>query len=222
MNRRASSYARHYVVKKSSCRASSGVFKLSQVSSHYPLIALFTATTLSQFTSHSLLLNQQLFLLLLTTSQLLFVTPVRLHYHHSKTMATNIVPKDMWICHECEGTNMIPLADKKCPTCPHYRCDSCYGPGAQRPPPRTNMSLGQQDLYRQRRPARTSTDYEPIQRARSSIQRSNNPRRERLEAPSPFATYTDIPKDIWVCNECGSENLDWYDACPICGAAKPE
>jgi rubrerythrin len=29
----------------------------------------------------------------------------------------------------------------------------------------------------------------------------------------------DDPVDIWVC-ECGSENCDWYDACPLCGRMK--
>lgn len=29
--------------------------------------------------------------------------------------------------------------------------------------------------------------------------------------------YSGMADDMWVCSECGAENNDWVERCPICG-----
>ncbi|KAF2265118.1 hypothetical protein CC78DRAFT_616256 [Lojkania enalia] len=62
--------------------------------------------------------------------------------------------------------------------------------------------------------------------------RCSSPQHERSRCPngslSLFSNYSDLfnnrPQynDIWKCNECGADNLEWTkEQCPVCGAFRP-
>jgi hypothetical protein len=118
------------------------------------------------------------------------------------------VPQDMWICGECKSGNLIALTDGRCPVCGHGKDGCCTEPG-QPYPATTGLFPGYSDY--QYPNTRAALPYYP---AAIDSHRSYPP---STSTAYPMNSYPEAPNDLWICNECGSQNCTWCDQCPICG-----
>ncbi len=156
----------------------------------------------------------------------------------SPSSTSDKVPDDVWICCECEGSNLIALAEEKCPVCKHSKCKSCTGPG-QAYPGSTTRSAAQYQLDYQDEdlcpalpgPASTILTSFYAMDFDASSYGCDGP--DRL-VESIFPSYFIDPKDIfmcpgagapasgaWTCTNCGAGNGDATpDWCPACGASR--
>ncbi|KAF2251832.1 hypothetical protein BU26DRAFT_602336 [Trematosphaeria pertusa] len=122
---------------------------------------------------------------------------------------TGEVPEDMWICGECNGGNLIELTADQCPVCGHTKDHCCIGPGEQYPK-RTGLFPGHPELNYSSSHIHTT----PSPCIPSEGQCDIN---TLCRGGGPFINNADgIPDDVWICSECGGENRDWYDVCPLC------
>ncbi|KAF1939861.1 hypothetical protein EJ02DRAFT_467825 [Clathrospora elynae] len=126
------------------------------------------------------------------------------------------VPYDMWICDIYNGGNLIAIADGKRPVCGHEKDGCCISAGEQ-PLKTAGLSPGHHD--HQFPQSRTALPYYPAMIDHHHHQGLN------LHSPAaysygdnvaPRSSYPDPPTDLWTCHECGSQNCNWYDLCPIC------
>jgi hypothetical protein len=113
----------------------------------------------------------------------------------------DIVPNDMWVCCQCHQGNLIVYGNV-CPApCGHTRDNYCKGPGQQRPSPDPFFS-------------EISYPHSESHNTGAAYQGPAPP----LAIPTPLYTSSDPPRDVWKCNECGADNCNWLEFCPICGA----
>jgi hypothetical protein len=124
------------------------------------------------------------------------------------------VPQDMWICGECKSGNLIALTDDRCPVCGHGKDGCCTGPG-QPYPAATGLFPGYPDY--QYPNTRAALPYYP---ATIDSHQSYSPSTSTgygYGAQAPMNSYPEAPNDLWTCHECGSQNCNWCDQCPVCG-----
>jgi rubrerythrin len=137
-----------------------------------------------------------------------------LHRHYSNTLQsldmdsaqTPRVPNDTWVCCQsnCKQPNLFDLAPERCSNCGHPRQSCCAGPGEEYP---------STDLFPSN-PNLSSYPLNSIHTAPYHDYGTDSP----CAAPAVGNTAADQPADVWICNECGAENVDWItDFCPVCG-----
>ncbi|KAF2184067.1 hypothetical protein K469DRAFT_709966 [Zopfia rhizophila CBS 207.26] len=135
------------------------------------------------------------------------------------------VPNDMWQCCGCGGGNLIALADEQCPVCGHTRDISCKGPGSQMSfaAPSFNCNHGPPRLY-----CNTSMVLEPsvipacpLRPQQNDYNYTGHYETHRGEGISIPGACSGDYGDMWQCSNCGADNNDWLDFCPLCGTAKP-
>jgi rubrerythrin len=120
---------------------------------------------------------------------------------------------DIWLCGMCKGVNVIKLSPSICPVCTHardYQIGCCTNPGEY--PPSTGLFPGHPG-YQSPSGGEEPNTYHPSCSVPDTAHYGHGTVVEPFSAPEGF-------NDIWTCNECGSENLDWCTECPVCGADK--
>jgi hypothetical protein len=126
------------------------------------------------------------------------------------------VPHDVWICGQCKNGNLLALTDDKCPVCDHTKDYCCTGPGEPYPKS-TGLFPGYPDY--QYPSTRAALPYYPAPMVSYQFELATGYAHEhghRETGETPLHNYPDTPNDLWICNECGSQNCNWYDLCPIC------
>lgn len=121
------------------------------------------------------------------------------------------VPQDMWVCCKCGGPNVIAIADAACPVCNHYRDETCSGPGA--PIPDSNWLFPDISNHRQS----YNPPYYPNHNGYTREHAAHPTKYTAAALTEPLHSYFQSEQgDMWKCSECGADNCDWYDVCPIC------
>jgi rubrerythrin len=125
-------------------------------------------------------------------------------------MDHNRVRPDVWICGDCGASNLIANAPDRCPVCGHYRdyqSGCCTNPGERQQA--TGLFPGH--------------DFARDSASQSPHQSGSLPKTTHLHHHSMLSLAYPVQSsfnDMWKCNECGADNNDWCDQCPICGASK--
>lgn len=129
------------------------------------------------------------------------------------------IPSDVWVCCQCDGANLIPLMDEKCPVCDHDRCSMCQSPGNS-----YNVTSAV-DLSKDALSFATSSSAVP----------STSPSFSRISACSfqehgtnhiggfnNAGIITNMGDDVWTCCQCDAANymINSPERCPICAHFK--
>ena len=125
------------------------------------------------------------------------------------------VPLDVWVCCQCNGPNLIPLMDEKCPVCGHDRCSMCQSPGnSYNVTSAVDLSKDALSLATSSFAVpSTSTSFSRISACSSQEHETNH-----IDGFNNASIITNMEGDVWNCCQCNSANLmaNSPDRCPVC------
>jgi rubrerythrin len=125
------------------------------------------------------------------------------------------VPQDMWVCGRCKNRSLITLTDSGCPICGHER-DGYYSSPGESYSKVTGLLPGYSDY--QYPSTRAALPYYPASIDNDQFVSTPPSIEDGYDGEAPMTSYSESPKDLWYCTECGAENHNWCNICGECGS----